>query len=113
MDIVSQMIRSDISVYDDALESRDRAADGEDEAVFENPSTSGDPGIDNNAIPVSNSEPRVVHGSAKKNVTFAELEASHADDEAFHDFRTKLTNTLASQLQIGQVCLCTDDVVRV
>lgn len=104
MDIVSRMIRSDISLFDNAIQARDMAANIEDEPA----STDLLPEY---TFPVGNSKSRITHLSVEGDVTFSDLELTHAADAAFLNFRIKLADALAIQLGVAQVYLRIDDVV--
>lgn len=104
MDIISWMIRSDISLFDDAIQARDMAASNEDEPALENL-------LPDYTFPVSNSKSRITHFSVERDVTFSDLELTHAEDAAFQNFRIKLAGALATRLGVAQVHLHIDDVV--
>lgn len=106
MDVVSTIIWSEISLFDDATQFRDSAKDDGDESTLENPLPGSDAA--NDATPET---PRTAHGSVERNVTFSDLELTHAEDAAFHNFRIKLADTLAVQLKIAQAHLRVNNVV--
>jgi hypothetical protein len=104
MDIVSRTIRSDISVFDNAVQARDMATNIEDDPAPEDL-------LPEYTFPVSNSKFRITHFSVEGDVTLSDLELTHAADVAFQNFRIKLAHALAMQLGVAQVHLRVDDVV--
>ena len=99
MDVVSTLIRSEISLYDEAQELKieaqaNEALDGESEADDE-PSFI----------------PHVLHGSILPPCSVAEISEAHTDDPAFRGFRTKLASALAKKLRIQRANIQNVDMV--
>lgn len=103
MDLVSTMIRSDITLFDDAIESRDSAE--ADEANFID--------ADDGEVVANAIQPRITHSSIQRDITFADLESFYSEDVAFRNFRHKLSAYLATRLgvQRTEVMLRLDDIV--
>lgn len=80
MDLISTMIRSDISLLDDAIQQ------------YENLDLEDEDEDDTDSV-----EPRVFHGSALAEITFLELDLASRGDAAFTNFRIKLATYLNSQ----------------
>jgi hypothetical protein len=100
MDLVSTMIRSDITLFDDAIEARDAAVDDRDDG--------SDSGVNEDS-----DNARITHGSVQRNITFSDLESNHSEDAAFRNFRVRLAGALAIRLDVDHVNLRADDVVSV
>jgi hypothetical protein len=105
MDLASTIIRSDITLFDDAVKSRDSTEPDETSLV-----RAAADGGDDADVAV---QPRVIHGSVQQDITFADLELFHKEDIAFRHFRFKLTTYLATRLRIqkSKIKLQIDDVV--
>lgn len=103
MDLVSTMIRSDITLFDDAIESRDSAADDRDDPILANADSESDSDV--------NEGTRITHGSVQRDITFRDLEFNNFEDTAFLNFRVRLADALAIRLEVEHVYLRMDDVV--
>lgn len=98
MDLVSTMIRTDISIFDDATELQN-AADTTPQDNEESDETEA-------------LSPRIIHGSPLAPCTLSKLELDHSDDAAFRNARRKLSSALAALLNIARVTLKASDTVR-
>lgn len=104
MDVVSTLIRSEISLYDEArelfklqaAEETNETQEGESEADDEPPA-----------------EPCVLHGSIRPPCTIAELSQEHTDDPAFGGLRKKLASALAQKLGIQRPNIQNVDMVSI
>lgn len=100
MDVVSTLIRSEISLFDEAQAAQaTKKANGtpEDEAG----ETDDEPSV----------APRVLHGSIRPSCTLAELAQAYTDDLAFRGIRTKLAAALAKKLKIQRANIQNGDIV--
>lgn len=82
MDLISTMIRTDISFLDEAIQQRQEL--DVEQTVDQ----------DNDTDPV---EPCIFHGSIREDITFVDLESAHHEDAAFSGFRIKLAAFLNTQ----------------
>lgn len=100
------MIRSDITLFDDAIEARNSTEPDETNNLI----GAADGSNDTNANTV---QPQVIHGSVQWDITFAALEHSHAEDIAFRNFQVKLLTYLANQLWVhrSDINLWVDGVI--
>ena len=107
MDLASTIIRSDITLFDNAVESRDSAEPDE----LANSVCAADGVNDSDAYVAV--QPRVIYGSIQQDITFAALERFHNDDIAFRHFRLKLSTYLAARLQVqkSEINLQIDNIV--
>lgn len=98
MDVVSTLIRSEISLFDEAVREAQAQVDDareNDEIGSEEPSLT----------------PRVLHGSIRPTCTLAELALAHTDDPAFTRVRAKLSAALAKKLKIQRANIQNVDTV--
>ena len=108
MDVVSTMIRTEIDIYDEALEhQQEKAADNVAETI------DGSNPIDESEIDSeeNSGSPRVIHGSLRPLCSLSQLEIEHSDDLAFRNVRIKLAAALAKQLNVSRVALQASDTV--
>ena len=100
MDLVSTMIRTDISIFDDAVELQNAADTPGPQDNEESDETDA-----------SESDPRIIHGSPLPLCTLAQLELDHSNDAAFRNARRKLSSALAALLNVPRVTLNAADTV--
>lgn len=99
MDLVSTIIRTEITLFDETVEDQkasDKRPDDEE----------SNDGIDN-----SGSEPRIIHGSPLPPCSLSKLELDHSNDLAFKNARIKLSSALSSLLNVPRVTLLASDAV--
>ena len=93
MDLVSMMIWSDITLFNNAVEALKELHIDKDEVALIDSDTSDED--DTGAI-----MPCIIPSSFQLAISFAKLELDHTEDLAFLNFRLKLCGFLASRLQI-------------
>lgn len=102
MDLVSTIIRTEITLFDETVEDQ-QASDKRPAADDEG----SDDGIDNNP----GSDPRIIHGSPLPPCLLSKLELDHSNDLAFKNARIKLSSALSSLLNVPRVTLLASDAV--
>ena len=103
MDLVSTIIRTDISIFDDSIELQNVA-----DALQDNEDETEDSGSRDSELLLS---PRIIHGSLLPPCTLSALELDHSDDAAFRNARRKLSTALATVLKVARVNLNASDMV--
>ncbi|PPQ74821.1 hypothetical protein CVT26_005455 [Gymnopilus dilepis] len=100
MDLVSTMIRNEVTILEDFELQEEQNLDSElDSLVTSNSEESG------------SEIPRTAHGPICTSITFQELETSHLGDPAFQGFRIKLAGTMAHRLKLRRVNLRPSDEI--
>ena len=101
MDLVSTMIRTDITIFDDAVELQS-AADIDTHLDNEEPDETEASRM---------LSPRIIHKSLLPACTLSKLEFDHLNDAAFRNARRKLSSALAALLNVARVSLNGSDTV--
>jgi len=112
MDVVSTIIRTEIDIYDKAMDlehHKNKMEEAENRREQSTGSDSSDSsGSDSKEDSVS---PRIIHGSLHPPCSLSQLETVNSNDPTFRNARLKLSKALSKRLNVAQVVLRGSDIV--